>query len=550
MIDINDWDGPPNNGMPVGEAIDQFIGEDNLETKLPDFLDQTFLNNQTNSIFEDALDFKPFDHQLWIHEAILSARYVVGAASRRSGKTYCFVHELVDQALRCYYDKDVGWITPRYTPTPDRKRPKKQPPRYLYAALTEKQASSIVWPILKNIAKAIKATARKSEYVVELKNGVLIEVTGIKNADALRGKYLDGLVADEYAYWSPSVWEKDLSPQTIDYDGFAWFISTPKGRNHFYKMFMESQLPEKTNWACFHLPASKINHFDQVKLEGYKKSISKFSYEQEMECDFDAPIQGSYYGEVISPKHNAGQLGAHPPVIGADTFVGVDLGVNDAMCLWWGQIHNMNVRFFDCYNKSNMSLAHLIDKLREKRNIYDLKYAFIFVPHDVKNREQTYSDKEGFAKSRLQYLMENGSDILTPGQWAVVPQHKVQDRIQSTRSVLKTCLFNTNKPSVQEGLNNLSLYQRTWDDQTQQYAKTPKHDSTSNYADAFGYACHMLMTHKRRLNQQRGGGGTPPSPNTIDNFVGQMVNTSLTKQLLDSMNTKPKKKFIPHGGIS
>ena len=339
MIDINDWDDDKplgNKAMPNAEMLDPFIGDDSLQNILPDFLDQTFLNNQTNSIFEEALDFKPFNHQLWIHEIIKSARYVVGAASRRSGKTYCFVHELVDQALRCYYDKDVGWITPNHRPTPEKKRPKKQPPRYLYAALTEKQASSIVWPILKNIAKAIKATARKSEYVVELKNGVLIEVTGVKNADALRGRYLDGLVADEYAYWSPSIWEKDLSPQTIDYNGFAWFISTPKGRNHFYQMFMTAQKRDSTKWGAFLLPASKIDHFDKEKLEGYKKSISKFSYEQEMECDFDAPIQGSYYGEVIQPKKAAGQLGAYPPINGAETFVGVDLGVHDAMCLMVG----------------------------------------------------------------------------------------------------------------------------------------------------------------------------------------------------------------------
>ena len=210
----------------------------------------------------------------------------------------------------------------------------------------------------------------------------------------------------------------------------------------------------------------------------------------------------------------------------------------------------MNVRFFDVYNKSNMSLDHLLDKLREKRNLYDLKYAFVFVPHDVMVREQTYSDKQGYAQSRLEYLISNGADVLNRGQWAVLPHHKVQDRIQSTRTVLKTCLFNTDNPAVQEGLNNLSLYQREWDDQSQQYAKAPKHDSTSNYADAFGYACHMLMTHKRRLNQQKVNRAAQ-STNTIDHFMGQMVETDLTKQLLNQLNAGGgNKPFIPHGGIS
>ena len=59
---------------------------------------------------------------------------------------------------------------------------------------------------------------------------------GADNADALRGQFFDGVVADEYGDWKPSVWSYVIRPALADRGGWAIMIGTPKGRNQFWEM--------------------------------------------------------------------------------------------------------------------------------------------------------------------------------------------------------------------------------------------------------------------------------------------------------------------------
>lgn len=67
----------------------------------------------------------------------------------------------------------------------------------------------------------------------------------------------------------------------------------------------------------------------------------------------------------------------------------------------------------------------------------------------------------------------------------IVPSLSVQDGIQAVRVTLHNCQFNTANPNVKEGLGALQLYQREWDDRNQMFKESPKHDWTSDPADAF-----------------------------------------------------------------
>ena len=51
---------------------------------------------------------------------------------------------------------------------------------------------------------------------------------------ASRGRYLDGVVIDEYSEMPGNVWKAAILPQLSDYRGWAVVIGTPKGRNHFH----------------------------------------------------------------------------------------------------------------------------------------------------------------------------------------------------------------------------------------------------------------------------------------------------------------------------
>jgi hypothetical protein len=61
---------------------------------------------------------------------------------------------------------------------------------------------------------------------------------------------------DEYADMPGNVWGEIIRPTLMDVEGGALFIGTPKGKNHFYDMFMKGQTEyekkgEKSEWRSF-----------------------------------------------------------------------------------------------------------------------------------------------------------------------------------------------------------------------------------------------------------------------------------------------------------
>ena len=47
---------------------------------------------------------------------------------------------------------------------------------------------------------------------------------------------------------APHVWTTILEPTLMDVEGEAVFIGTPKGKNHFYKLFMNALTKPETYW--------------------------------------------------------------------------------------------------------------------------------------------------------------------------------------------------------------------------------------------------------------------------------------------------------------
>ena len=58
------------------------------------------------------------------------------------------------------------------------------------------------------------------------------------------GEQLDLVLMDEAARVNKDVWESDLKPALVDRKGRALFISTPRGRNYFHKLYKRGEEPE------------------------------------------------------------------------------------------------------------------------------------------------------------------------------------------------------------------------------------------------------------------------------------------------------------------
>ena len=154
--------------------------------------------------------YRPRDAQRQIHKAVAGNRFVVVVAHRRMGKTVAAINQLVHSALKSNLEA----------------------PRYAYIAPTYGQAKRIAWDYLERFTRPLDAKLNISELKSEF-FGRRIQLYGSDSPDSLRGQYFDGVVIDEIADQDPKIWNEIIRPALADRKGFALFLGTPKGRNHF-----------------------------------------------------------------------------------------------------------------------------------------------------------------------------------------------------------------------------------------------------------------------------------------------------------------------------
>lgn len=168
-----------------------------------------------------------------------------------------------------------------------------------------------------------------ADLMVTLTNGSVIQLKSAENPDRLKGVKLRGLIVDEIAAmrnWG-WIWQEALRPTLTDYEAPAIFISTPKGFNHFYDLFILSDDTYKswrfTSYDNPYIPKSEI---DQAKRE-----LTEDTFAQEYMADF-RKYTGLVYKEFERDIH------VIPPFVLPDIYTiyrGFDFGsTNPTCCLW------------------------------------------------------------------------------------------------------------------------------------------------------------------------------------------------------------------------
>jgi hypothetical protein len=98
----------------------------------------------------------------------------------------------------------------------------------------------------------------------------VVAVRSTHQPDFLRGAGLDFAVLDEAAFMLPDVWPQVVRPMLLERRGGALFLSTPRGRNHFWDLFRVGLDPEESQWAAFHFtsydnPLVAVDEIDALR---------------------------------------------------------------------------------------------------------------------------------------------------------------------------------------------------------------------------------------------------------------------------------------------
>ena len=109
-----------------------------------------------------------------------------------------------------------------------------------------------------------------------------------------------GIVFSEYALANPSAWAY-YRPILEENQGWAAFITTPRGRNHALALFQYAS--QSADWFCELLTASDTGALtDETLAETMKEYCSLFGkdqgqamYDQELLCSWNASVLGAYF---------------------------------------------------------------------------------------------------------------------------------------------------------------------------------------------------------------------------------------------------------------
>lgn len=341
-----------------------------------------------------------------------------------------------------------------------------------------------LWDALASAARAIPgAQIWKSEMNVQFANGSTYQCGGADNQDSWRGGYADECIVDEYDDCPPSMVPLVIEPMLADRDGVLVRSGTPKGRGVLQKAYDRAQVSPE--YSSYLLDYTKTNALSQRAIDRLRQEMTEEEFAQELECSFEAPNSGSYYGKLMAAAQAAGRITQVDYDPELPVWTSWDLGVADLTSVWFGQTtYSGEWRFIDYLEGSGVGLQHYTDQLKAKPY---RQYAMHLLPHDAAVKEL------GSGLSRTETFSNLG---LHP--WRVLRQANVADGINAVRMILPRAWFDAEKCA--RGIDALRHYRREWHEAAQTWRATPVHDWAS-HACLTGDSRVLTDGGERRIDQ-------------------------------------------------
>lgn len=263
-----------------------------------------------------------------------TSRFKVLAAGRRFGKTILACVILFVNCLRV--KNGLFW----------------------YVSPTYKQTKQIAWKILLRLIpeQVLMKKPNETELSFNFRSGSELVLKGADNPDSLRGSGLDGLVVDEFASIrnSKSVWEEVLRPALSDKLGWCFFISTPKGKNAFWELWMKGERKE-AGYEAWRFKTSDNPFILKSEIEESKNQLSERYFRQEYEASFEdfTGIVWPEFSEKLHviqpielPKHYE-RIGAIDPAVTGTTAAVFGAVDEDGNIFITGEYYEQNKRASD-----------------------------------------------------------------------------------------------------------------------------------------------------------------------------------------------------------
>jgi hypothetical protein len=198
-------------------------------------------------------------------------RFNALACGRRWGKSKLGIDRAVGPALAGH---PVGWFAPTY------------------------KILDPAWEELRTLLRPITLRSDATKRLMQLATGGVVEMWSLEDKDAGRSRKYKRVIVDEAAM-VPALdraWNEAIRPTLTDLRGDAWFLSTPKGQNFFWTLFLRGKDPNEPSYASWKMPTTANPYIDPAEVEEARRNIPERSFSQEYLAEFIEDGGGVFRG--------------------------------------------------------------------------------------------------------------------------------------------------------------------------------------------------------------------------------------------------------------
>ena len=237
-------------------------------------------------------------------------------------------------------------------------------------------------------------------------NGSIEFYTG-ERLDNLRGRKFHLVIIDEAAFIPDleSGWQNSIRPTLTDYEGKAIFLSTPRGKNFFYSMFMKQG---EADWQSFKFSTYDNPYINTKEIDEAKLQLPEVVFEQEYLANpaenSANPFGNTYIKNCIRPISSQ-QIVSY----------GIDLAKSVDFTVIIGLDNGGNVAYFDRFQMDWHNTKETIRRLPIAPILADSTGVGDPILEDLK-REGINIEGLKFTSQSKQQLMEGLAQAIQQGK--------------------------------------------------------------------------------------------------------------------------------------
>jgi hypothetical protein len=298
-----------------------------------------------------------------------TARFRVVMCGRRFGKSELSQVEIISNALQ---GMNVAYITPTY---------------------------KLAKTFFDKLIECVPFENNKSDLVIHFPNMGTVEFFTGERLDNLRGRKFHLVVIDEASFISDlqDGWLNSIRPTLTDYQGRALFLSTPRGKNYFYSLYMKGG---QRDWESFKFTTYDNPYIKTSEINDAKAQLPKAVFEQEYMANPMENAANPFGAEHINKC--TVNLSYNEPM-----YFGIDLAKSFDWTVIVGLDSNGNVSHFERFQKDWLQTKETIKQIRKHKHIFiDSTGVGDAIVEDL---QKYFNDMTGFkyTSTSKQQLMES-----------------------------------------------------------------------------------------------------------------------------------------------